>query len=269
MEENKNKYSVYYHYNPKNGKYYIGITMQEPAKRWGYNGGHYKSNQHFWRAIQRDGWDNFEHVVIETGLSREMAVSMEKRLIKECDGYNNGYNNSYGGESMDGYEMAQSIKDKISDSNSGENGFWYGKKLPEYMVKKLSDAHINHPDLSRPINQYDINGKYLKTYPSVEEARRTVGHGNFHRAARTQNSLCLGYQWRYDDGNRLDIEPYNSYHACPKRRKAVLKYDLQGNFIRRYDSISVATNAENIKHIGSCCSGKRKTAGGYIWKYAE
>jgi hypothetical protein len=103
----------------------------------------------------------------------------------------------------------------------------------------------------------------------VEEARRTVGRGNFHRAARTQNSLCLGYQWRYDDGNRLDIEPYNSYHACPKRRKAVLKYDLQGNFIRRYDSISVATNAENIKHIGSCCSGKRKTAGGYIWKYAE
>ena len=269
MEENKNIYSVYYHYNPYSQKYYIGITMQEPQKRWGCGGYHYKNNEHFWRAIQRDQWDSFEHVVVETGLSREMAVALEKRLIKECDSYHNGYNNSYGGESLEGYKMAQSIKDKISESSSGENGYWYGKKLPEYMIKKMSRAHTNHPDLSRPINQYDINGKYLKTYPSVEEARRTVGHGNFHRAAKTSNSLCLGYQWRYDNGDRSDIEPYNSRHSCPKRRKAVLQYDLQGNFIRRYDSVFEAISAENIKHISSCCSGKRKTAGGYIWKYAD
>ena len=264
-----NNYSVYYHYNPRNNKYYIGITMQEPNKRWGYNGSHYKCNQHFWQAIQRDGWENFEHVVVETGLSKEMAVSMERRLIKECDSYNNGYNQSYGGEAMEGYEMAQSIKDKISKSNSGENGFWYGKKLPKYMVKKMSDTHTNHPDLSRPINQYDINGKFLKTYPSVKEAWRAVGHGNFARAATAENSLCLGYQWRYDNGDRSNIEPYNAYYSCPKRRKAVLQYDLQGNFIRRYDSVSDAVNSENIKHISSCCTGKRKTAGGYIWKYAD
>lgn len=268
MKEGNNNYSVYYHYNPRNGKYYIGITSQEPQKRWGYNGSHYKCNEHFWRAIQRDGWDNFEHIVIETGLSREMAVSMEKRLIRECDSYNNGYNRSYGGESMLGYEMAQDIKIKISESNSGANGYWYGKKLPDDMIKKMSDSHLNHPSLSRQINQYDVDGKYIKTYPSVKEAYRELGHGNFARAANSPNSLCKGYQWRYDTGDRSDIEPYNLYHACPKRRRPVLQYDLQGNFIRRYDSVTQAINSEHIKHIGSCCCGKRKTAGGYIWKYA-
>lgn len=268
MQDEKNNYSVYYHYNPRNGKYYIGITMQNPLKRWNH-GNHYRGNAHFWKAIQRDGWDNFEHVVIETGLSREMAIAMEKRLIKECDSFKNGYNNSYGGESMKGYAMAQSIKDKISESNSGEKAYWYGKKLPDYMVKKISDAHVNHPDLSRPINQYDIDGKYLKTYPSVKEARRTVGHGNFPRAARTPNSLCLGYQWRYDNGDKSDIEPYNSYHVHTKSRKGVLKFDLQGNFIKQYDSISEAVSTEDIRHIGACCRGKRKTAGGFIWKYAN
>ena len=196
MEENKNKYSVYYHYNPKNGKYYIGITMQEPAKRWGYNGGHYKSNQHFWRAIQRDGWNNFEHIVIETGLSREMAVSMEKRLIKECDSYNNGYNNSYGGESMEGYEMAQSIKDKISKSNSGENGFWYGKKLPKEMVEKISQKHINHPNCSKSVNQYDLNGNYITTFPSSNEVTRIFGIG-VAKALHGEINVFHGFQWRF------------------------------------------------------------------------
>lgn len=268
MEERKNNYSVYYHYNPKNGKYYIGITMQEPQKRWNSGNG-YRYNSHFWKAILRDGWDSFEHVVIETGLSREMAVSMEKRLIKECDSYNNGYNNSYGGESMDGYEMCQSTKDKISVANSGENGYWFGKKLPDYMIQKMAEKHINHPLLSRPINQYDSNGHYIKTYPSVKEACRQLGHGNFARAAQSLNALCYGYQWRYDNGDYSDIEPYDSFHPTPKRRKAVLQYDLDGNFIQEYESIEHITDKEGKAHISDCCNKKRNSALGYIWRYKD
>ena len=36
-------YTVYQHKNKINGKIYIGITMQEPEKRWGVNGRNYKS----------------------------------------------------------------------------------------------------------------------------------------------------------------------------------------------------------------------------------
>ena len=42
MEENKNNYSVYYHYNPANDKYYIGITKQEPERRWNNGYGYHK-----------------------------------------------------------------------------------------------------------------------------------------------------------------------------------------------------------------------------------
>ena len=268
MESSKNNYCVYYHYNPRNGKYYVGITMQEPTKRWNRGNG-YRANQHFWRAILRDGWDNFEHVVVETGLSREMAISLEKRLIIECDSFNNGYNNSYGGESMQGYEMAQSTREKISQSNSGENAFWYGKKLPDCMIKKMSESHLNHPSYSRGINQYDKDGHYIKTFPSVEEARRIVGHGNIARAARSSNALCLGYQWRYDTGDKSDIPPYNSFHPAPKRQKAVLQYDLQGNFIREYNSIKEFSKSKGTAHISDCCNKKRISSMGYIWRYKD
>lgn len=243
--------------------------MQEPCKRWGYKGGHYKYNLHFWRAIQLYGWGNFEHVVVETGLSREMAVSMEKRLIKECDSYNNGYNNSYGGESMQGYEMAQEIKNKISKSNSGENAYWYGKKIPEEIKERSRIKHINHPTLSKPINQYDAEGHYIKTYPSVQEVYRQIGHGNYARAAQTPNSLCYGYQWRYDNGDYSNIEPYNSFHPAPKRRKAILQYDLDGNFIREYESIEQIIEKDESSHISDCCNKKRNSALGYIWRYKD
>lgn len=49
----------------------------------------------------------------------------------------------------------------------------------------------------------------------------------------------------------------------------VCVYDTNGNFIAEYESINLASKALGIKsssHISSCLHGKRKTAGGYIWK---
>ena len=52
-------YIVYQHKNKINGKVYIGITMQDPERRWRHGEG-YKSSPHFYAAIQKYGWDNFE-----------------------------------------------------------------------------------------------------------------------------------------------------------------------------------------------------------------
>ena len=266
MKENINVYSVYYHYNPKNGKYYVGITMQEPERRWGYGGYHYKYNQHFWRAIQRDGWDNFEHVVIETGLSKEMAVSMEKILIKECDSYKHGYNQSYGGESMDGYEMAQEIKDKISEANKGEKSFWYGKKIPEDVVRRVAEKHINHPNCSKSVNQYDKEGNYITTFPSLNEVTRNFGVG-VAKALHGEINTFHGFQWRFaDDCNGK--EPISKYIKHSKKFKPVIQYNLSGEKVTEYHSArELHDNGFNKNSISSVCNLKRMTYKGYIWRY--
>lgn len=57
-----------------------------------------------------------------------------------------------------------------------------------------------------------------------------------------------------------------------KTSKKILQYDLKGNFIKEYKSISNAAKDNKIKSLSNitmCCQGKWKQAGGYIWKYKE
>ena len=45
---------VYMHVNKLDNKKYVGITCQDPKKRW-KRGSCYKGSPHFYRAIKRDG----------------------------------------------------------------------------------------------------------------------------------------------------------------------------------------------------------------------
>ena len=53
--------------------------------------------------------------------------------------------------------------------------------------------------------------------------------------------------------------------------KCVLQYDLNGNFIKEWEYISLASKELDIclSSIGQCCKGKLKKAGGFVWKYKE
>ena len=53
--------------------------------------------------------------------------------------------------------------------------------------------------------------------------------------------------------------------------KVILQYDTEGNFIKEWESQGDAGKALNIHYgsISSCCLGKTKTAGGYVWKFKE
>jgi hypothetical protein len=54
-----------------------------------------------------------------------------------------------------------------------------------------------------------------------------------------------------------------------KTSKAVLQYDLNGDFIKEYYSIGKANRETNIDRSGisGCCNNRLKNAGGYIWKF--
>lgn len=47
----------------------------------------------------------------------------------------------------------------------------------------------------------------------------------------------------------------------------VLQYDINMNFIKEWDGQIDATRELGINHIGECCKGKIKSAGGFIWKF--
>lgn len=75
-------FCVYIHTNKINGKKYVGITSQDPSRRW-KNGEGYKRCTYFYNAIQKYGWDNFHHDIVASGLSKDEACSLEKKYISD------------------------------------------------------------------------------------------------------------------------------------------------------------------------------------------
>ena len=98
-----NNYCVYIHKNVINNKAYIGITKHgdKPNERW-RNGQGYVTQPAFDNAIQKYGWNNFEHVIWANELSKDDAKKLEVLLVAlfNTTDPNYGYNISPGGESF-------------------------------------------------------------------------------------------------------------------------------------------------------------------------
>jgi hypothetical protein len=54
-----------------------------------------------------------------------------------------------------------------------------------------------------------------------------------------------------------------------KGTKSVLQYDLNGNFIKEWQSITKTSKDLNLSdsHISNVCKGKRNKCGNFVWKY--
>lgn len=134
MEERK--WKVYVHENKINGKRYVGITKQDANKRW-RNGNGYVGSEYFFRAINKYGWDGFEHSIILDGLSKEDAENIEIELIKKFNSNKRecGYNIQSGGNTS-GTHSEETIE-KIKNAISGENHYLYGKHPSESTLEKM------------------------------------------------------------------------------------------------------------------------------------
>ena len=164
-------YIVYQHKNKINGKNYFGITAQEPGERWGHNGCKYKSSPHFYSAIQKYGWDNFEHNILFDNLTKEEACTKEQELIKKYNSMNRefGYNSTTGGEV---FEMSEESRIKMSKSMIGnKNGL--GKPCSLEKAKKISDAQKGRK-LTEEHKQKLSNSAKQRHTPCSESKRESL-----------------------------------------------------------------------------------------------
>lgn len=60
-------------------------------------------------------------------------------------------------------------------------------------------------------------------------------------------------------------------HLNAANKQPVLQYDLQGNFLHRWEYIGEACKTLGIRSSGisNCCRGAYASSGGFIWKYEE
>ena len=131
-------YCIYTHTNKTNGKVYVGLTSMIPQERWRDGKGYHKGT-HFRNAIDKYGWNNFEHKIIKENLSKDEASYWEQYYISFYNSTDRqyGYNMSSGGE-HGGHPQTDETRKKIS-----ENGYHQGmkgKRHSEEVKKKMSKS---------------------------------------------------------------------------------------------------------------------------------
>lgn len=131
---------IYIHINKINGKYYIGQTCN-PYERWGRKGSKYKEDPRFWPAIQKYGWDNFYHYILETSLSQQEANEKEKYYIDFLKARTEGigYNLAPGGGNF-GVELWNDpeYRKKASESfREARKKTWSNPEMASYLQGQL------------------------------------------------------------------------------------------------------------------------------------
>lgn len=139
MEIYNGTYCVYCHTNKTNNKRYVGITKLAPPKRWCAGKG-YCTQPKFYRAIEKYGWDGFDHEIIANNLTEDEAKNFEILLIQKLDCIKNGYNTSRGGDSGNCIEYTPEMRAKCSERFRGENNPRYGIKLDDETKRKISES---------------------------------------------------------------------------------------------------------------------------------
>jgi len=143
-------YIVYMHENKENHKKYIGITKQSLKKR-SRKGEGYKGCSKFYSAIQKYGWNNFKHIILFRGLTKEEAEQKEIELIKEYNTQIDGYNIANGGSAS---VMTEETKEKLSRANSNNNRS-IAFNLP-------SGKTIIFKDIKEAVERTKLDKKYIK-----------------------------------------------------------------------------------------------------------
>jgi hypothetical protein len=200
MEIYNGTYCVYIHTNKINGKMYVGQTVHgdNPNRRW-QNGTNYRLQKYFYRAIQKYGWDNFEHEIIASNLTREEARNFEKLLIKTLKVYDPaiGYNLTDGGESPSrmprkGLKRTEEQRARISDGHKGI-------KLSEQAKQKISGA-LNYK--AKPILQFTKHCEFVRQWECMMDASRALNIPvqNICACCNNKRKTAGGFIWKSVDG---------------------------------------------------------------------
>lgn len=244
--------------NTANGKSYIGQTKH---KR-GFKGRYYHTgknnvervyyyhkrmkelgdyyNDYLLKSMEKYGLDHFEVCeVLDTANSQEELDEKEIYYIEKYDSFRNGYN-----------------------ATSGGNG-----------NKGVAQPKGKDNELSMPICQLTLNGKFVKEWGSLGEIRRNTDYNvpNIVQTCRGINTKAYNFLWVY----KKDYDPNKDYKwIAPNCYKTIVLLDNDNKILSEYHSVAECSRLLNIdrKTVRDSCNhifNKPKYKLAYKDKYLE
>lgn len=165
------------------------------------------------------------------------------------------------------YYIWKWFKDELHETK------WSNKMCYAFnMMKRIIVKTENIDELSKLYDEVRIQFiKLRKGKKHTEEARRKISN-----ATKGEKNGMYGKKISDETRKKL-IESHKGKKLSEElkrkliesRNKPILQFNKSGIFLREWKSAAEAGNELGIHkgHISNCCTGKRKSAGSFVWKY--
>jgi group I intron endonuclease len=224
--------------NKINGKFYIGSSINI-NHRWTIHTNSLKRGDHHSIVLQRAwdkyGPDNFIFEIIEE-TSNDVLIEREQFYLDELKP---AYNISYTAGNCLGVKRSKATKEKLREIN-------LGKKHSDETKKKISKGLKNSETWKDSV-----------TSDEYREKMRELNLG--------ENNPMWGKGIKGETNHM-----WGKFGKLHQRARKILQYKKTGEFVKKWDSLADAER-EGFLHgnVSSCCSGKIKSAYGFIWKWTK
>jgi hypothetical protein len=134
-------------------------------------------------------------------------------------------------------------------------------------IKRLARIQAKKKN-SKEVHQYDLDGNYLKSFPSITDAIKEYPC-DIYNAASERHFTAGGFQWRTIKHDKL--QPYSEELNEIQNSKLIYQYDIDNNFIKEWNGTKQPSEKLGIHRgaIRNCLSGIVKTAGSFKWSYSK
>lgn len=248
-----NNYSVYVHIFP-NGKRYYGITSHNDVNRRFQNGFGYRNQKLIWNAICKYGWDNIEHIILHSGVSKETACELEIQYIKS---YNTtdprfGYNIENGGSAPG--KFTDEMRHKASCAMQGNKHPMFGKHISDEHKNKISKA---------------LKGRKLSELTKQRISTAKKGKPGRVQSQETKDKIRLALLGRKMAQSVVDkLVERNKENPCgfckPRKVVCVDTGEIFDSLTQAGESIGVSKTS-----IYKACKGERKTVHKLRFAYVD
>ena len=234
--------------NKINNKIYIGQSI-DIERRWNQHR-YGKGNLILKNAIKKYGIENFEFDVLEVLESKDIKILTELEQkwfdIKKPFITQNGYN------------IQKTSKPNLTPNKDNHFG------------ELISKIKIDNNHTGKPIKQYNLNGDFIKEWPSSASVERELGFNarNVGGCAQGNTLTSNGFIWLYENIILTKEHVDKVKNKRPKEKK-VYQYSLNGDLINKFTSLKEASKNTGFNYgcISHTCRGGWSTYKGFRWSY--
>lgn len=199
------------------------------------------------------------------------SVNIKKRWTTHlCQLRKNSHHSNYLQRSFNKYGESSflfSVMETCTKENLIEREQHYINLLnPRYNISKIAGNVLGVKRTEETKLKLSLSHKGQKAWnkgiPATEEQKTESSNRR-----RGKISGAKGKKWSLESKEKLSVSKKGK--ISHDNRIKVLQFDLQGNFIMEFSSISEAERTTNTKGIYQVLKGKYKQANKFLWKKKE